>query len=128
MKKALYPCLAIFWGLFYPAGSSYAIGPLRSGANPPFEKQAAACKKKIDAAQRRGVLKEFEWKLPKEPHVVVGAKFLEAPLRTQESLLATVNCYLNAGEISQCLNFDVISFQTSTRVGRFESCKFIRKG
>lgn len=95
-------------------------GALAESNDQRFE----ACKSKLVQAQKLDLLYDFDWKLPKEPKVIVGPTFFKIPIDAKEGFTETVNCFLMAGESGKCVNFDVRNWQTGKAVGRFSNCRF----
>jgi len=77
------------------------------------------CKSKLIKAQELEVLYDLDWKLPKEPKVVVGPTFFNLPFDAKENFALTVNCFLMAGDDGKFIDFNLLHWQTNKRVGRF---------
>lgn len=88
------------------------------------DKEFEICRKKLKQAQKLDMLYDLDWKLPKEPRVVVGPTFFKVPIDAKEGFIETVNCFLTAGDSGKCVNFDVLHWQTGKAVGRFSNCRF----
>lgn len=106
------------------AAAAIAALSCGSAAGQTNDQRFEQCKTKLVKAQKLGVLHAFDWKPPAEPHVVVGATFLDLPIDAKEGFAETVNCFLMAGETGKCTNFDVLHWQTGKAIGRFKNCRF----
>jgi hypothetical protein len=93
------------------------------GSDTQFEE----CRSKLKKLQQLDVLYDLDWKAPHEPRVVVGPTFFNLPIDAKEQFAKTVNCFLMAGDTSDCLNFDVLHWRTGKAVGRFSLCKYKSK-
>lgn len=85
------------------------------------------CKKKLKVARDLEVLYALDWKLPKEPHVVVGPTFMDMPIDGKEGFAETLNCFLLAGDSNNLISFDLLHWQTGNSVGRFQYGKLKMK-
>ena len=102
--------------------SFLVAAPLWGGAASDI--QFEDCRKKLIKAQKLDVLHELDWKLPKEPKVVVGRTFIQMPIDGKEGFAETVNCFLLAGESGKCVNFSVLHWQTGKAIGRLSKSRF----
>ncbi len=87
------------------------------------ERKFEACRNKLKQAQKLDVLYDLDMKSGREPKVIVGRTFFNMPIDAKEGFTETVNCFLMAGK-NQCINFNVLHWQTGKAVGRFSNCKF----
>lgn len=87
------------------------------------ERQFEVCRSKLKQAQQLDVLYDLDWKSGREPRVVAGRTFFNLPIDAKEGFVETVNCFLMTGK-NQCVNFDVLHWQTGKAVGRFSNCRF----
>lgn len=97
--------------------------PVAAADDQTFE----ACKLKLQKANELGVLYAFDWKPPKEPHVVAGKTFFSISIDAKEGFAETLSCFLVAGDTSKCANFDILHWQTGKAVGRFQNCRLKMK-
>lgn len=108
--------------LFAAVLSFLAAAPAWVGA--ASDAQLEECRRKLIQAQKLDMLHNLDWKLPKEPKVVVGPTFIQMPIDAKEGFVDTVNCFLMAGESGKCVNFSVLRWQTGKAIGRFSNCRF----
>lgn len=59
-----------------------------------------------------------------DQEVVVGPTFFEVPIDAKEGFVETLNCFLLAGKQGECVNFNVLHWQTGKAVGRYSYCRF----
>lgn len=88
------------------------------------DKRFEVCRSKLVVAQKLEMLYDFDWKPPREPKVIAGPTFFKVPIDAKEGFVESVNCFLAAGDEKKCINFDVRSWQTGKKVGRFSNCQF----
>lgn len=96
-------------------------------ADAASDSRFETCRQKLIQAQKLEVLYDLDWKLPKEPKVVVGPTFFRMPIDAKEGFADTVNCFLMAGASGKCVNFNVLHWQTGKAAGRFSNCRFKMK-
>ena len=93
-----------------------------SAAVADTDKVFEQCRAKLKKSQKLDVLYDLKWE-GSTLRVVVGPTFYKIPIDAKEGFIETVNCFVNVGK-PNCLNFDVLDWQTGKKIGRFESCSF----
>lgn len=87
------------------------------------DKQFEICRKKLITAQKLGVLHALDWKPPKAPYIVAGPTFFSMPIDAKEGFAETLNCFFSVGDSGQCLDLNILHWQTGKVAARWSWCK-----
>lgn len=92
-------------------------------AGPTNEKRFEECKAKLQAAKKLDLLYDLAFEKGRGYRVLVGPTYYRVPLDAKEGFVATLNCFLNAGETKSCMNFDLRDWKSGKVVGRYRNCR-----
>ena len=92
-------------------------------AHATNDERLEVCRKKLVLSQKLGILHALDWKPPKRPYIAAGRTFFDLPIDAKEGFAEALNCFFSAGATGQCVELNILHWQTGNVAARWSGCK-----